>query len=61
LCFKTITPLWTDPTKRALPHLLDKYLISRILKNLDLLWKRIAKKSRFPISSSRPEDGGEPF
>jgi len=44
----------------ALRHLLCRDLISRILKNLDLLWKRAAKESRFPISSSCPGDDGEP-
>jgi len=44
----------------ALPHFLCKNLISRILKNLDLLWKRTAKESKFLISSFCPEDDGEP-
>ena len=44
----------------ALRHLLCKNLISRILENLDLLWKRTAKERRFLISSSCPGDDGEP-
>jgi len=38
-----------------------KNLISRILENLDLLWKRTAKERRFLISSSCTQDDGEPF
>jgi hypothetical protein len=34
----------------VLRHLLGKNLINRILENLDLLWKRITKKRRFPIA-----------
>jgi len=41
-------------------HLLCKNLISRILKNFYLLWKRIAKERKFLISSSCPGDDGEP-
>jgi len=32
-----------------------------MLKNLDLLWKRIPKERRFPISSSCTGDDGEPL
>lgn len=44
------------PRKVVLHHLLCKNLISRIMKTLDLLWKRSAEKSRFPISSSCTRD-----
>ena len=45
---------------RALRHLLGKNLINSILKNLDLLWKRITKERRFPISSPCTDNDGEP-
>ena len=51
---------YNGPRKLVLRHLLCKNLISKRLKDLDLLWKRTPKARKLPISSSCTEDDAEP-
>ena len=47
--YSRITQNEGEPDFGVLRHLMCKNLISRILKNLDLLWRRTAKERRFLI------------